>query len=98
MDYPDDLGSFTFEGDIDVYNEERKTIRHFWIKCNSNVKISNDVLGTKQFKNGDLVDYKIEAKSEIEQKRVDDIWVSRSNESKMNKLGSNRVEEIAKKI
>ena len=98
MDYPNDLGAFTFKGNIEVYREDLKTTGHFWIKCNGNVKISNDILGTKQFKNGDLVDYKITAKAGIETKRVDDVWVARSNKSKMSKLGSSRIEEIAKKI
>ena len=98
MDYPNDLGAFTFQGNIEVYEERLQTLRHFWIKCNGNVKISNDVLGTKQFKNGDLVDYQITAKGQFEEKSVDDIWVARSNESKMSKLGPSRIEEIAKKI
>ena len=98
MDYPKDLGGFTFKGDIIVFKEELKSVRHFWIKCNSNVKISNDVLGIQKFKNGDLVDYQIKAKGEIEEKNANDIWVARSNEPKMSKLGPNRIEEIAKKI
>jgi hypothetical protein len=97
-EYPSSLGDFTVKGNVKIFSDETESHRRFWIKCLTDVIISNNVIGDSDFKKNKIICYKIDRKGRIDKKNVDDIWISIKNKSIMKKFSPSRISEIAKKI
>jgi len=100
LPYPNALGNFKFKGKIEAYVEKHSTVRNCWLKCLTDVTVSNDVLGKPCgfFQKDDVVKFVVKQKGEITKKNSTDRFVAKCNQQITNKFKPCRLNEIAKSI
>jgi hypothetical protein len=95
--WPEALGDFVVNGNVEVYKEELASTRRFWIKCNSAVKIENKVMGTTKMKKDEIWCYQV-GSSMRGTKKSSDYWISVRNEKIMKKFKPEKIFDIVNNI
>lgn len=97
LPYPTALGDFTISGKLEYFVEELKTVRNCWIRCKTDVRVNNDVLGNPcgTFKKNEIVLFKVIQKGEVREKNATDRFVAKCNMQITKKFSPKRMQQIA---
>ncbi len=98
LPYPKSFGDTKFTGKIEMYEQKLLSLINHFFYCSTDVTISNNVLGTWNFKQGDIQNYKITYSGQDPELRKNNTFVARRNKKITDKLCPNRLSEIAKSI
>jgi len=97
--YPDKFGDITFGGKIELYEKHNDKSNRMYVYCLDDVKVTNDVIGDFDLKEGKLYEYMPKTLNRNPVLNRNNVWIAKRNvHNVIKKPPAERIKDIADQI